>query len=348
MFKPSRTLALSVLALSTTSALALEFPDLKDPAERALIDKFTKDYALVNASPDFFKMPDRAPAWPCPVDDKTIYTAAGLIMAHPELSKDLNKQIGKSLRESGFTREQAAGAKQQYSNVRIVPIKAECTGGKLDGDVEVLATYDTLMETKNMGNSTKRSSQDTDRVLSQYKNGTRVALQRRVAKSIIKMEMHFDDPNVQAAVDKNNASAGLDKPTEMVVYQYEVMQDKPVSAYFYTSIEKTFSASLFGVNTRESEVTNSTFTTTLPGDKTSMVMYKNKNLFSSMITNKQTGYAASVTYVEDSFKKNGLDFRTTPGFENAKAIVIDGKDMIEMHGCMKDMKPIKVATCPVD
>ena len=348
MFKSFRTLALSVLALSTTSALALEFPDLKDPVERALIDKFTKDYALVNASPDFYKMPDPAPAWPCTVDDKTIYTAAALIMAHPELSKDFNKQISTSLRESGFTREQAAGAKQQYSNVRIVPIKAQCKGDKLDGDVEVLAVYDTLMETKSVGNTTKRSSQNMDRVLSQYKNGTRVVLQRRVAKSISKLEMHFDDPNVQAAVDKSNAAAGLDKPAEMVVFQYEVMQDRPLSAYFYTSIEKTFSAGLFGVNTRESEATNAAFTTTLPGDKTSMVMYKNKNVFSSTITNKQTGYAASVTYVEDAFKKNGLDFRTAPGFENAKAIVIDGKDMIEMHGCMKDMKPIKVATCPVD
>jgi len=348
MFKPSRALALSVLALAATSALALEFPDLKDPAERALIDKFTKDYALVNASPDFFKVPDAAPAWPCKVDDKTIYTAAGLIMAHPELSKDMNKKISKTLRESGFSREQAAMMNQQFLNVRILPLKAECKGDKLDGEVEVLATYDTLMETKNVGNSTKRTSQNTDRVLSQYMNGTRTVLQRRVAKSITKMEMHFDDPNVQAAVDKNNAQAGTDKPTEMVVFHYEVMQDKPVSAYFYTSIEKTFSAGLFGVSSSETEVTNSTFTTTLPGDKTSMVMYKNKNVFSSMITNKQTGYTASVTYVEDSFKKNGLDFRTTPGFENAKAIVIDGKDMIEMHGCMKDMKPIKVATCPVD
>ncbi len=134
------------LMCAAASAQNLVFPSPPQPEAQALVQRFQADFARVSADPAYFTLPASAPAPGCDISKADLYKAAGLAMALPEEAAKISKMTRKQLRDMGMDPEQAAKP-TEYSNVNVVALSVPCKNGKVDGEVETIASFDTLTVT---------------------------------------------------------------------------------------------------------------------------------------------------------------------------------------------------------
>ena len=340
-----RPLALFLLALAATPAWAdIAFPNPEDPTSRQLIERYRKDTAML-ASPDLMKMPAQAPAWPCEMDEKDLYRSAGLVMAHPELKKEMDKMTRKAIRELGMS---LPTMEQKYSNVKIVPLVAHCENGKLDGELQLLVSYTMDTETKmttmfgekSVNMLTTMHSENASRIYRTMKAGVPEADMLMVLDATTSMNTSADDPQMAAALAKSPKIAPI--PTRMVSYtlasghtaSFTEQNDTKVSSGFLAPSIKTSRAltSMFVIPTGE--------------NRSRMVSYTNARLttLSNMKDGKQHG--ESIMYMDNFYKALGQKLDRQPGMENAREVNIGGVDLIETRTCMQNGAVVKTATCP--
>lgn len=344
-----RTSGILVLSLLSSSAFALEYPEPANPAAKTLVAQYIQDKPLID-SPKLFEIPNPVPAWPCNVPEIEQYKIAGLNMAHPELKVEYDKLMRKTFRESGMSA--AMVPKSTFSNIQIIPLKAECANGKLAGELQLLVIYDKKDEStmkipsgeKVINGTTVMNMHTLQRTHMTVQAGERGKAGKLFMQMTMRNETHFDDPAMEEITVKNNEKLGLNKPTIARTVTYS-SQDG-TSAYFSEMNEQQVSGGLFGVNVKTVQGLTTMITIPVDEQRQRMESYKNKQLLSTsgMKNNKQHG--EQVMYMDNYLKKLNMRLDQQPNMENAREVTINGVDMIEMRTCMQNGVAAKISPCP--
>jgi hypothetical protein len=339
---------LGMLSISS-SVFALEYPEPPNPAAQSLIAQYKQDKPLVD-SPTLFDIPNPIPAWPCAVSEAQQYKMAGLDRMHPELKADYEKMMKKAFRDVGMSAAQRP--KETYSNIQIIPLRAQCKEGQLDGELELLVSYDqrTDMTTKTMLGE-KVVTGTTVNILHHISRTSRIVNMGKLAfasktysQMTIQIETHYDDERMETSNKKTNASLGLNKPTATKNITYTA-EDKTM-AMFMESEDKEVSGGLFGVKVKT--VPSLTVMITIPIDEnhSRMETYKNKQLISTAAMKEGKMHGEQIIYMDNYLKKLKMRLDQQSGMENAREVTINGVDLIEMHNCYQNGTPIKINPCP--
>ena len=343
---------LFVLGLASLPAFALEYPDPPNPAAKALVAQYKQDKALLD-SPDLFAVPNPAPQWPCAVPEIDQYKVANLDMAHPALKADIEKLGRKAIRAMGMAT--GSESKTTYSDIRIVPLKAQCVNGKLHGEIELLAFYTIrtespisfLMGEKVVNGNSVNTMKTTNRLRHTLNAGERT---NGTYRMFMLMEMQqnstFDDPQMAETMRKTNESIGGDKP--MVTQTVSYAAEDGTRASFTESEEKKVSFGLFSPNIASVQALSSMFMHPIDEHRTRSENYKNKQLTSISTMKGFLQHGESITYMENYLKPLKLRLDQQPNMENAREVTIDGVDLIEQRKCFRNGAVIKTATCPND
>lgn len=344
--------AVSMCAM-VAPAFGLDYPTLSNPKAQAFLQQYQRDRERF-ADPALFTMPSPAMKWPCAVEEIDQYKLAGVYEAHPEQVKASQKEMRKYFREQGL--DPSTIGTTIYSGVQIALIRGECSAGKLNGPVELLGTYEANEHSVNiipMGEKSIRSTTDLRR-LKRARHVTRVEAGQQLAKgestfftqTTIQLTQHSDDAAMEAMERKMAAQGGSDKPTTSMGVVYKSSDGMTVSV-IEQEIKKV-TGGLFGVSvTPEMQLITMVMT---PVGENRMVMesYTDKNLLSrsGMKDGKQHG--ESIMFMDNYLKPLKLRLDQQQGMENAREVVIDGKDMIETRTCYQNGVEIKTTSCPVE
>lgn len=337
-----------VLGLVALPSFALEYPDPPDAAAKALVAQYKQDKTLLD-SPDLLSVPNPAPAWPCPIPEVELYKIFGLHEAHPDLKAEFAKMQRKHLRQAGISGDMLGNT--TFSNIQIIPLKAQCVNGKLDGELEALLSYDRRMEqggSITSGEKTIRYTSITNMsVLSRNRYVMQAGVQtpqvRTISQMSTKVEQRYDDPAMNETTRKQNQSLGLDKPTTVRSITYTSKEG--IIASFSEMDEKKVSAGLFSPKVETVSSLSTMFMFPVDERRKRNETYKNKQLLATswMKDNKQHG--ESILYMENYVKKFNLRLDQQPNMENAREVTIDGVDLIEKRTCYREGVLIKTATC---
>jgi len=340
-----------ILALSSASAFAYDFPALENPVARQLVEQYKKDKTLME-SPALFATPSPAPAWPCPVAEVDAYRLAGLQAAHPELRAEFEKAMRKSFREAGMSAKMLP--KTTYSNIQIVPLKAQCANGKLDGEIELLVSYDKRDETHIsipsgdtvINGTTVISTHTLSRNLRSYKNGEQGRGSTTFMQMTMQNETHYDNEQMEKMTRENNEKLGFNKPTTTRSITYAAADG--LIATFSEAEEKKVSAGLFGVNVNAVPMLSTMIMTPVDAHHTRTQMYTNDRLISTGGMKDNKAHGEQVLYMENYVKKMGQRLDQQVGMEDAREVTINGVDLIEKRTCMQNGVPVKMSPCPAD
>lgn len=337
-----RLCLLALLAGVAMPAFALEYPAPEHPGARALLARYQADAALL-ARPDLMTMPATALAWPCEVPEVDQYKLAGLAMAHPQLRAAHDKATRKLMRENGLD---AKPALMEYSEIRIVPLRAQCENGKLHGEVEVVASY--VMKSygeTSLPNSVKPIEiKSVSVVRSQRRQhmrargGELLRQSMAVEHSSSTTENTYSDAAMGERIRKQHAELGLDKPfiSQSVTY---VEEDGATGVFSVTE----------GANASGKRVPmlNSTLILPLDERRGRMLTYMGKQLLSESTMKDGKEHGLKLGYMENILKKHkNVNLSHLPGMENAREVVINGVDMLETRQCMQNGLEVKTLECP--
>jgi hypothetical protein len=340
-----------VLALCSASAFSYDYPALQNPVAKQLMEQYKKDKLLME-SPALFTPPASAPAWPCKVPEVEIYKIVGLQAAHPESRAEYEKGMRKAFREAGMSAQMLPTT--TFSNIQIIPLKAQCANGKLDGDIELLVSYDKRDESHTsipsgatvINGITVMSSHVLLRSQRSFNKGEQGRGLTNFMQMTMQNETHYDNQQMEEMTRKNNDQLGLNKPvtTRSIVYT----APDGITATFMESEEKKVSGGLFGVSV--TPVPTLLTTVTLPVDEhhTRTQMYKNDGLLSTGGMKDGKPHGEQVLYMENYLKKLHLRLDQQPGMEDSREVTINGVDLIEKHTCMQHGAPVKMSPCPAD
>lgn len=350
-----RHFLLSFAAIASFGAQALDLPNPPQPEAQALVKRFQADYARIKADPNYFKPPAAPMAMPCEVPQRDLYQPLGLFMAIPEEAEKIRLMSRKQLRDLGMNPDAAAKPAQQYSNIRITPIKAACKNGKIDGEAEFLVQFDTLMENVNNMNigaktvkmTMKMATQQSNRYFLTFKDGKAEEGERFHANQMaVRNETLYDDAQMAATMSKTKIP---DAPEPQVSLNY---QNHAVGqmATFTVSMAPKISAGLFGVNTNFQQQLDSHFTSGLRDSIYRMEMYKNDKFFMTSETPMKNGtyHGEQVQVQENYLKASGMRLDQMPGMEKARLITVNGVEMLETRNCFINGVLTKAQTCPKD
>lgn len=253
-------------------------------------------------------MPATTPALPCPVAEIDLYRILELNRLHPELRAEQDKKIRKALRLSGYAPN---SFNQSYSNIRILPVKAQCASGKLDGNLEFLVSYDSVTLNNSSLSSGDRtinstmttSSHEETRIFTSAVAGVPSKASTRLTRRVVTSDTKYDDAAMQAEHESNNKSLGLNKP------------------------KRSFSAAYTGTN----------------GE---MQMYTGNQL---MLSGNVVGgelHGEVIFYSDNYLKKNNLRLDQQVGMENAREVTMNGVDLIATRTCYQHGVAVKISPCP--
>ena len=346
---------LSLAGLSSLSALALDVPNPPQPEAQALVKRFQADYLVIKADANYFKPPAAPMAMPCEIAPRDLYPAIGLFLALPEEAEKVRLASRKSLRDMGMDADTAA-MPMQYSNIRITPLKASCKSGKLDGEAQFLAQYDTLMENSNNMNIAGKMVKMTNRFMSQqsaryqlnFKDGKLVQSGEKfnAIQTALRNEMVIDDAQMAATMSKTKIPDAPEPQVALNYMNFEVGQ----MAMFTVSMAPKISAGLFGVNTSFQQQLDSHFTLGMGTAMNRMDMYKNDKLFMTSATPMKNGnyHGEQIQTQENYLKASGMRLDQMPGMEQARLVMVNGVEMLETRSCFIDGVLTKVLSCPKD
>jgi hypothetical protein len=323
---------------------------------RALVERTGMDRAKLNALMNFKKPPPQA--WPCEPSLAHLYLPAGIVSALPkeQLPPDVQAHVAeaergmrRALRGSGSTVPVETAGK-----VEVIPVKAQCAGGKLDGPVEYYVAYTLRREQKGEHFSplTQRLEtfltvmDETMEVLmsQEYKAGKPAGHSRALRRGSMKSGAVMDTPEAQKRWDQSMAQIGMDRPTavwsatfsqEDGVVTMNPVPSAEVSAGFWAPKAKL--TEKFGVMVLITR-----------GNVLETDMFSDGHLSSQMRMNKTTGNMVSVTNMDNFLKATGQKLADLPNMENYREVTIGGRNLLQMTTCMVDMKPAKLDPCPVE
>ena len=346
-----RRIAFFIGSLVSMSAIAADYPEPSDPVAKSMLAQYIQDRPMID-SPAMFALPAKAPAWPCDVPEIEQYKLAGLNQAHPALREEFEKMTRKAFRDAGMSAQMMP--KTTFSNIQIIPLKAQCTNGKLDGELQLLSTYD------------KRDESHTSTPFgSGVVNGTTVLSMHAISRahrilsggemgpaSITFMEMttqnetHYDNAQMEASMQKSNEQLGLNKP--MTIRTATYVGQGGVMATFMSIDEKKVSGGLFGVSVTTVPSLTSTFTLPIDARRKRSESYKNKQLITTSGTKDDKPHGEQITYMDNYLKKLNMRLDQQPGMENSREVTINGVELIEMRTCMQNGAAVKISPCPAE
>jgi len=347
---------------SSTAALAFQFPTPEDPRARALLERAQMDTAKLQALLNFAK--PAAQDWPCEAPLAYLYQPAGVVAALPEdqqpeeirnLLAEQKRTQRKMLRSQGLDPNSALA--MSYSNIELIPVRAQCVDGKLDGPVEYYLSYESKMESNheqfspltNKVEKNKTVMNDKAQVLiaTTFAAGKPAAgvINRTIRRGAIVNRMYFENAAVQKNHEDTMAKAGgLGRPMPTA----SLTIGGPDGVVTFSLLEQPqVTGGLFGVNTTWTTKLN-TSVILIGGNSQTSYSYSEAQPLSVMRMNKETGTTESVTYVDNYLKKMGKKPGDIPGTEGQRELVLNGQDMLEMRMCMIDNKPVKIDPCPIE
>lgn len=346
---PASVLAFAA-ALATHVATAMELPKPENPGAAALLARAGVDIAKLEAGWNFARPP--AQEWPCEAPIAHLYLLSGLIEAlKPEQlpegiksMEELQKEMRRTFRKMGMD---TAPARTSYANIVLYPVKASCANGKLQGETEFYVSYESTMETKTaMFSPTTKKMEDvrsvhrstTEKLVKAvFEGGKPAGVHSDVTRGTLKTEMQFGDPELQ------KYSKPMDpQPIRSAMYTWPEGQ-----VMLSTSVGVEVGSGLLGPSVKQ--VTKLMTTIGVNQERIAqMFTYTDTDLSSVMRRNTATNTTATVTYMDNIYKKMGMKRTEMPGTENQKEVVINGKDMLEQRMCLINNVPAKVDPCPVE
>jgi hypothetical protein len=352
---------ISLSLIAASGARAYDLPTVDNPKAQALVQRFAREIDTVEKDPSFFAFPASPMAWPCEVDQRTAYLAAGLMQALPEERQKTLKATNRLLRDMGM--EASPGAVAQYKVGRLVPLRAQCKDGKLDGDVEVLAEYERSTSHENtitfqqrlVKSTMTNTARDVIRYVSRFEKGEIRGIGASYTKSFTSMDTRYDDAEFTRLTQSTKVPQSPD-PMYIVLYNPDSLQPPSDAGMLMTTFmvmtTPKFGASLFGVSTSwERAVTTSVMDGMGPGRRTTRSeSYKGAQLQTASVTPMKDGkpHGEQIMIMENYLKKNNLRLDQMPGMETTREIVYKGQSMLERRDCMIDGQAVKTQTCQVD
>ncbi len=347
----------AVLMCAAASAQNLVYPSPPQPEAQALVQRFQADFAKVSADPAYFTLPASAPAPGCDISKSDLYKAAGLAMALPEEAAKISKMTRKQLRDMGMDPEQAAKP-TEYSNVNVVALSVPCKNGKVDGEVETIASFDTLMSMKNtMNMGQKMVTMTMDMGASQTKRARSLFVAGELKRMVFSADRTFsrnkttyDDPATQEMMNKH---AVPDAKEPSVMLMYTAPEEGGLMGMFTVATTPKFSAGLFGVTTTFERQLTSMFMSGITGKGRSVQKMQSYTGATFTMESEQgirdgKPNGEQIIRTENHFRKNNIRMDQVPGFENARIVSVNGVEMIEQRNCYIDGALVKTATCPKD
>lgn len=350
---PRPLLWLALATLACPAQAAYDQPVLTEAPQVALQQRFQADLGKVEGDAGFFT-PVTGTAWPCEVSQLQQYQAAGVQIAIPEEREKIRKMSRKILRDSGFDAGQAGGGIPVYSNIVIHPVRANCKDGKLDGEVEVLASYETLLETvstmpfndKAVKMTSRFVATETHRSVTRFEAGEYKGPRTSIKRTFNRHSTTYDD----AAVAKMLSHA---QPPEVkdpnLIFNYPPEAGRGLTGTFTVTTTPKFSAGLLGMNTKFERGVNTSFMENST-DLMRMEIYTGAQLTTVSSTPTRDGkpHGEQVMLIENYLKKNNLRMDQLPGMERARIVTYKGQEMIEQRMCFIEGEIVKTAVCPKD
>lgn len=342
-----RRFLLVTLAAISVPAFAFEYPNPEQPVAREYLERFKKDVAAFD-TPGFLDAPQSAPAWPCNVPEVEQYIVAGLHMAHPELQVKDNKYVRKLMREMG---QSTKANNMEYKDIRIVPLRAQCEGGKLHGELEMLVYYTTVMTTSSKVMLGDKPTTSKTIITNNIKarryvkviQGDVVPDIKHIAEMNLLIETQHDDPRMAEQHNKMQAQAGLGKPTVTKSITYS--GEGGLMGSFSLSNKPKVTGGLFGVKVEQIPSVTSMFMIPTDARHTRMINYQDAKLLAISHMKDQKPHGEQLTYMDNYLKKNNMRLDQQVGMENAREVTMNGESMIERRNCFQDGLLAKTATC---
>lgn len=342
--KTKNALALMLLASAALPAFAdIAFPTPDDAVARQLVERYRNDLPMLKSA-DLLKVPAPVPAWPCEADQKELYKTAGLEMADPDFKKDVDKRVRKLTREMGMALPQS---EEKYSNIKIIPLVAHCKNGKLDGELQLLVSYTMDTETKMtmmMGEKvvnmiTNMHSDNTNRIYRTMQAGVANGDFMMVFDSMGSDSTTADDPAMASALAKNKMA-----PIHTRNVSYNLASGH--MAMFTDMNETKISSGFLAPSVKSIPALQSMFTIPSGEKRMRMVSYTNARLTTSSQMKDGKQHGEFIMYMDNFYKALGQKLDRQPGMENARAVTIDGLDLIETRTCYQNGTIVKTAECP--
>jgi|APAra7269096613_1048513.scaffolds.fasta_scaffold00045_123 hypothetical protein len=343
-----------------TSSLAYQFPTPEDPRARAVIERVGMDTARLDALLAFPK--PAAQAWPCEAPIAYLYQPAGVMDAVPpeQIPAEVKAQLeeGKRMMRKTFRgngMDPSAALVTTSSDIELIPIKAQCKNGKLDGAIEYYIGFRQVMESNMETFSTLTNKLEKNRsvltstaqmhITQSYQDGKPTPGIRSARRGTLTNSSIFENPSIQKHHDEMLSKTGMlnrATPQKSVTFG----NDQAV-ATFSLSEEPKVTGGVFGINTEWKTKLLSMIMLITPPVNVSY-MYSDNQPLSVMRQNKETGNSESTTYMENFLKKMGKKPGDTPGTDHYREMVVGGRDVLEMRTCIVDFKPAKMDPCPVE
>lgn len=338
------TLATSALlgaAIFTTfPACALELPKPEDAQAQALLARANVDLSQLEAAWSFQRPP--AKEWPCEAPIGHLYDIAGLLGALkpeqlPEGAKnpaEREKALRRSYRKMGLD---YSPTQITYSNIVLVPVKASCADGKLDGETEFYVSYDAVSETKGAAFSPATQKMEETGTTTRQRREMMVRAGFKGGKPTgVSSEMARGTVEVQLVSQKGASTKSSDRSATF---------SWPDGVVSLMTMEMPLGGFLPFVKMDQKLMTMIMLT---EGKYNRFFHYNGGDLILIGRENTRTNTRSMVSYTENFLKKLDPSAASMPAFQNYKPVVIGGKDMLQQETCTIEGVPAKVDPCPVD
>lgn len=343
-----------ILGITSAQGADLSYPTPDWEAGKAAVQRFAADYAQWEKDPQFFEAPAVSPPWPCEVPDDTLYPAVGLTMALPDGAARIAKMTRKAFREQGMDPDAASKATMKYDNIQIIPLRVTCKEGKIDGETDLLVSYDTRSEFNNtmpfkgrrVTTTTINRIRWTQRASPRFQAGTLIGNDRTIGRMYSSAESSYDDAEFGEMMKSANSASGI----------VAEMQKKPLYTFSYSgkggftsfsiSQEPKITGGLFGVSANFQTKLRSTLMRSLGDGRDEMVMYDNAQLSQRSPMKNGKAHGDQITWMPNYLKASNLRLDQVPGMERAKIVTINGVEMIEKHMCFIEGVLTQTAECP--
>lgn len=355
----SRFSSLLLLALISAPVCAeeLKVPTVESPEGQAAIQRFLADYAMVVKDPAYFDAPATPPDWACPVAQDQQYMAAGLWGAIPEKLAAMSKQTRKHFRELGMDPDMAKGAMPKYEDIRIIPLKTACAGGKLEGDVELLVSFVSRTEfntpvtfkERKVNNHIVNTSRQTNRVSAKFKAGELISQSRTISRMFFSTATDYDDAEyaalIKSAMSTSNKIVDEQQKHPMLTFTYP---DVKTFASFSVSRQAKVSAGLFGVNAEYPLKVLSNFKVVESDGREMHYTYSDTVINQKMPMRNGKAHGDQILYMDNYLKAANMRLDQVPGMERARIVTINGVELIEKRQCYIDGVMTQTTDCPTN
>ncbi|MFH1500142.1 MAG: hypothetical protein ABII82_20235 [Verrucomicrobiota bacterium] len=321
-----------------------ETPDL--PEVQPVMERFRADWPVLS-KPAYLAEP-KGIAWPVEVSQEDQYRWFGLYMALPEESRKVMRSSRRLFREMGM--DPSTLGQMEYSNIRIVPISARAEDGKLTGDVEVWASYETTSSTENTinmgkGNVTMTTISKTETVargiyrMIEDEHGPRAVPVVVARKTRMRNTSRSSDPVMQRNLDraaKNNA-------TPWNTHVQYIADIKPLTSATFLFLDlPEFTARPTSTPKMSRQLMSMLMIEDNERDMRSLT-YTGRHLTSVAPFRDGKQHGDQFVYMADFTRGSSVPLEQMPGMENARKIQRDGISLIEMRTTWRDGQIVRTA-----